>query len=125
MILIFFFVGLKSVEDANFLLKKILKCLENENKSEKFENEIEEIDSVYEKFYEGMSFEKGKHVITVKRLERKGSNDFTVYQFILKLYEREDQILGGFDLPCCAIGYSRKKNFFCTPLGAFSIARNM
>lgn len=45
-----------------------------------------------------------------------------VYQFILRLYERPDMILGGFDLPCCAIGFSLMTGLVMTPLAAFNLA---
>lgn len=47
-----------------------------------------------------------------------------VYQFVLRLYDFPDQVLGGFDLSCCALGYSPSRGWFGTPLGAWSVATN-
>lgn len=48
-----------------------------------------------------------------------------VYQFILRLYKTPDEILGGFDLPCCAVGYSPTLGLRATPLGAFCVANRV
>lgn len=44
------------------------------------------------------------------------------YQFILRLYESVDNILGGFDLACCSVGFSPSTGLIATKLGAWSIA---
>jgi hypothetical protein len=47
------------------------------------------------------------------------------YQFILRLYASVDNILGGFDLACCSVGYSPSTGLVATELGAWSIALSL
>lgn len=44
------------------------------------------------------------------------------YQFILRLYERADLVLGGFDLPYCACGFNPNLGLVMTPAAAFSLS---
>ncbi len=46
----------------------------------------------------------------------------TEYQIVMRLYVSPDHILGGFDLPCAAVGYAPSLGVVATPLGAWSFA---
>ncbi len=52
-----------------------------------------------------MQVYRSQNVVTALVKEGRRRN-LAQYQFILRLYDYPDQILGGFDLPCCSIGYS-------------------
>lgn len=65
-----------------------------------------------------------QHCVTVHHRDNTYFNNVrTRYQFILRLYDTPDQILGGFDLPCCAVGVSPHLNnhLIATPLAAFHL----
>jgi hypothetical protein len=68
-------------------------------------------------------FSRNENAVTVNC-----TNSRNPYQFVLRLYERVDLVLGGFDIPCCAAVNKSKKQkqnffFFLCLLGFLSNAR--
>lgn len=88
----FFFYDLRDQEEAFALLKRILQIFE------------------YRRIH------VTDHCVTVHCV------DGFCYQFILRLYERPDQVLGGFDIPACGVGFAPSVGLIATPLAAFNIA---
>lgn len=62
----------------------------------------------------GFKYFRSQGCITVKNYEY-------CFQFILRLYESPDQILGGFDLWASKIGFDLKRGIFATIHGAFAL----
>ncbi len=65
----------------------------------------------------GVIFSRSENALTVAL----GAGE-SPYQFIFRLYDRPDMVLGGFDLGCCAVGFSLSQGVFFTPLGAFCLS---
>jgi hypothetical protein len=88
-----FLVGLSSEAEANALLVRLMDA-----------------------FPKSSEFYRSNFALTV----RYGGS---LYQFVLRIFPRPDQVLGGFDLSACAVGFSPELGgLVATPLGAFSQA---
>lgn len=59
------------------------------------------------------------HCISVLLLDADYRGDSRKFDFVLRLYERPDQVLGCFDIPVCSIGYSPHLGIVATQLAAY------
>ncbi len=97
-----FIYGLKTEEEANIFLKKLChKIIERKN--------------MYSEIYTNdLYFSRNNHTITLYIFDRFIYNGkFERYnfqiQFILRLYDSPDQILCGFDVDSCCIGFTNNR----------------
>ena len=98
-----FLVGIKESEARAFLEKLFADTFDNEEKA---------------------NLSRGPNVITV-RVDTGNYRGPLVYQFILRLYDSPDLVLGGFDLPCCAVGYNPDLGLVMTELAAWSLSTGL
>lgn len=64
---------------------------------------------------------RSEHAISVSVRPKRSYYDAHVYQFILRIYGSISEVLGGFDLPVCACGFSLENGLQLTPLCAFNL----
>lgn len=102
-----FFFHCDSVDEADDLLKLCMKIIAD------YYEENEEVT---------LRYSRSQGAQTVAILNDYDTSSTIKIQFIRRNYEHKDQILLGFDLPCCQYGFNLVDGFFTTISGGMAFA---